>query len=159
MRRAFKIGFSFGLPSGIVTTLGLMVGLNAVTQSRLVVIGGILTIALADSFSDAMGIHFLQESENHLTHKDVWKSTFFTLISKLIFSSMFVIPVLVFDLKVAIIISIMIGLYLIFLISLIIARERDDNPITVITEHISITIIVLFVTHHIGMLISNIFGC
>jgi len=158
MRRAFKIGFSFGIPSGIVTTLGLMVGLNSITQSRLVVIGGILTIALADSFSDALGIHFVQETENNLTHGDVWKSTFFTLLSKFIFSSIFIIPVLIFELNIAIIISVMIGLYFIFLISLIIARQRGDNPYRVITEHILITIIVIFITHYIGIFISNTYG-
>ena len=159
MRSALRIGFSFGLPSGIVTTLGIMVGLNSITQSRLVVIGGILTIALADSFSDAMGIHFAQESEHSLSHKEVWKSTFYTLLSKFIFSSMFIIPVLIFDLTIAIIISVIIGLYLIFLISLIIARDRNDNPVTVITEHIAITIFVIFITHYGGILISNVFGC
>jgi VIT1/CCC1 family predicted Fe2+/Mn2+ transporter len=158
MKRAFKIGFSFGLPSGIVTTLGLIVGLNSITQSHLVVIGGILTIALADSFSDAMGIHFAQETENHLTHKDIWKSTLFTLLSKFIFSSIFIIPVLLFDLTTAIIISIMIGLYFIFLISLIIARDRNDNPWKVISEHILITILVILVTHYVGIFLSNFFG-
>ena len=101
MKRAFKIGFSFGIPSGIVTTLGLMVGLNSITQSYLVVIGGILTIAIADSFSDALGIHFAQESENHVSHRDVWKSTVFTFLSKFIFSSIFIIPVLIFELTIA----------------------------------------------------------
>ena len=157
MRRAFKVGFSFGITSGIITTLGLMVGLNSSTQSRFVVIGGILTIAVADSFSDAMGMHLAQESENHLTHKDIWKSTIFTLIAKFIFSSIFIIPVLIFNLKVAIIVSIFIGLYLIFLLSLIISRERKDNPYKVITEHIVITIFVIIIAHYLGLLISNVF--
>jgi len=52
MKRSFRIGFSFGLTSGIITTLGLMVGLYSSTNSQLVVIGGILTIAIADSLSD-----------------------------------------------------------------------------------------------------------
>jgi len=158
MRRAFRIGFSFGLPSGIVTTLGLIVGLSSITTSHLVIIGGILTIALADSFSDSMGMHFSQESQNHLSHKDVWKSTIFTLLSKFIFSSIFIFPVLIFELNVAILISIFIGLYLIFLISLIIARERKDNPWKVISEHLAITIFVLILTHYVGILISNTFG-
>jgi VIT1/CCC1 family predicted Fe2+/Mn2+ transporter len=158
MKRAFKIGFSFGIPSGIVTTLGLMVGLNSITQSYLVVIGGILTIAIADSFSDALGIHFAQESENHVSHRDVWKSTVFTFLSKFIFSSIFVIPVLIFELTIAIIISVMIGLYLIFLTSLIIARRRNDNPLIVCSEHLIIAIFVIIITHYAGILISNVCG-
>ena len=155
MKRAFRIGFSFGLPSGIVTTLGLMVGLQSATQSHFVVIGGILTIAIADSLSDAMGMHFSQESQNHLTHEDVWKSTLFTFIAKFLFSFIFIFPVLIFELNTAIIISIMIGTYLIFVISLIIARERKDNPWKVISSHLLITFIVIIIAHYVGVLISN----
>lgn len=159
MRRAFKIGFSFGLPSGIVTTLGLMVGLYSSTQSQYIVMGGILTIAVADSLSDAMGMHLAQESDNNISHLEVWKSTIFTFVGKFIFSSIFIFPVLLLNLQTAILLSIAIGLYFIFLISLIIARLRNDNPFKVITEHVFITIIVIIIANYIGILISNIFGC
>lgn len=49
MRHSFKVGFCFGITSGIITTLGLMVGLNSGTNSQLVVIGSILIIAIADA--------------------------------------------------------------------------------------------------------------
>jgi VIT1/CCC1 family predicted Fe2+/Mn2+ transporter len=128
------------------------------TQSNLIVIGGILTIAIADSFSDALGIHFAQESEDHLTHSDIWKSTIFTFISKFIFSSIFIIPVLIFELRFAIILSVIIGLYLIFFTSLLMARRRNDNPLIVCGEHLIIAISVIIITHYAGILISNIFG-
>ena len=158
MKRAFKIGFSFGLPSGIVTTLGLMVGLNSSTHSQFVVIGGILTIAIADSLSDAMGMHFAQESESHLSHQDVWKATLFTFLAKFIFSFIFIFPILLFELNTAIIIGIMIGMYLIFFTSLIISRERKDNPWMVIITHLILTFIVILIANYVGVLISNIFG-
>ena len=71
MRHSLRVGFSFGITSGIITTLGLMVGLNSSTRSGLVVIGGILTIAIADAFSDALGIHISEESENRHTAKEI----------------------------------------------------------------------------------------
>jgi len=49
MKHQLKTGVSFGLTSGIITTLGLMVGLHSGTQSRIAVVGGILTIAIADA--------------------------------------------------------------------------------------------------------------
>ena len=51
MRHSLRIGFSFGITSAIITTLGLMVGLHSGTHSKLVVIGGVLTIAIEDAFS------------------------------------------------------------------------------------------------------------
>jgi vacuolar iron transporter family protein len=59
---AINIGLNFAVISAVITTLGLMVGLNATTNSLLIVMGGILTIAIADSMSDALGIHVSQES-------------------------------------------------------------------------------------------------
>jgi vacuolar iron transporter family protein len=159
MKNAFRVGFSFGLPSGIVTTLGLMVGLYSSTQSKFIVIGGILTIALTDSLSDAMGMHFSKESENNLSHMDIWEVTYFTLLAKFIFSIIFIIPILIFPLNNAIIMSVVIGAYLIFAISLILARERGDNPWIVISSHLIITFVVIILAHFLGIFISNTFRC
>ena len=62
MRTALKVRFSFGLTSGVITTLGLMVGLHAGTHSMPAVLGD-STIALADAMSDALGIHVAEESK------------------------------------------------------------------------------------------------
>lgn len=85
MKHSLKTGFSFGLTSGIITTLGLMVGLHSGTHSRLVVMGGILTIAIADAFSDALGIHISQEFQKKYSVKEIWEATLATLFSKLVF--------------------------------------------------------------------------
>ena len=71
LKHSIKIGVNFGLTSGIITTLGLMVGLHAGTNSRMIVIGGIVTIAIADAFSDALGIHVSEESENMHGERDM----------------------------------------------------------------------------------------
>jgi hypothetical protein len=57
MRESLKSGFSFGITSGIITTLGLIVGLNAGTHSTLAVLGGILSIAVADGLSESTAMH------------------------------------------------------------------------------------------------------
>jgi len=84
MKHSIKVGFSFGLASGIVTTLGLMVGLNSSTNSKLAVVGGILTIAIADALSDAMGIHVTEEVQNKYSEKEIWESTFTTFLFSLL---------------------------------------------------------------------------
>ncbi len=158
MKEAIKIGFSFGLTSGIITTLGLMVGLHSSTDSKFVVIGGILTIAIADAFSESMGIHAATETENRRSKKEVWESTFSTFIFKFIFTVMFIIPVLLFDLHQAILISILIGFYFIIMLSIAIARERNIEPWKVVVEHLMISILVLFLAHCTGLLIAKIFS-
>ena len=81
MKHSVKTGLCFGLTSGIITTLGLIVGLHSGTGSKLVIIGGILTIAVADAFSDALGIHISEESENKHTAREIWQSTTSTFLS------------------------------------------------------------------------------
>ena len=158
VKHALKVGFSFGLTSGIITTLGLMVGLEAGTGSRLAVIGGILTIAIADAFSDALGIHISEESENRHTPKQIWIATIATFLAKFIFATTFLIPVLLFDLSTAIIISIIWGLGMLSLFSYVMAKESGERPWKVIFEHLGIASIVIVITHYLGHLISSVFG-
>lgn len=158
MIHSLKIGFSFGITSGIITTLGLMVGLHSGTHSKLVIIGGILTIAVADAFSDALGIHISEESENKHTAKEIWGSTIATFFSKFLFSSTFIIPVLLFSLSTAIIVSILWGLSLLGIFSYYLAKEQKVNPLKVIFEHLLIALIVIVITHYIGEWIAQTFS-
>lgn len=155
---SMRVGLSFGLTSGIITTLGLMVGLNSGTHSRLVVLGGILTIAIADAFSDALGIHVSEESENKHTPGEIWTSTFSTFFSKFFTALTFLVPVLLFELQTAVRVAVVWGLLLLSLFSLRIAREQNVKPWKVIAEHLSIAVIVIIATHYIGSLISSVFG-
>jgi VIT1/CCC1 family predicted Fe2+/Mn2+ transporter len=158
MKKSVRVGFSFGLTSGVITTLGLMIGLNSSTNSKIVVIGGILTIAIADALSDSMGIHIAAESQNKHSVKDIWEATISTFSYKFIFSSIFIIPVVLFELCTAVPICILIGLYLIFASSLVIAREQKTSAWKVIGEHLILTIIVIIVAHFVGLFIAQTFG-
>ncbi len=151
------MGFSFGLTSAIITTLGLMVGLHSGTHSKLAVIGGILIIAVADAFSDALGIHVSEESENKHTAKQIWMSTVSTFITKFVFALTFVIPVLLFDLYIAVIISVIWGFSILGIFSFKLAREQKAQTWKVILEHLSIASSVICITHYLGNWISSVF--
>jgi len=155
MRHSFKTGFSFGLTSAIITTLGLMVGLASGTESRTAVIGGILVIAIADAFSDALGIHVSEESESVHTPKEIWEATGSTFVSKFCVAITFLVPVFFLDLTTAIVVSIAWGLSLLGIFSFYLARLQKEKPWKVVGEHLVIAIIVVIATHIVGELISN----
>lgn len=157
MKHPIKVGFSFGLTSSVITTLGLMVGLYSSTYSRLAVIGGILVIAIADAFSDAMGIHVSEESENKHSVKEIWQSTLATFFSKLVFTLSFIIPVLLFSLNTAVIIGIIWGMLLLGIFSFYLAKEQK-RPFMVVLEHLIIAGVVVILTYLIGLGISAVFG-
>ncbi len=158
MDHSVKIGFSFGMTSGIITTLGLMVGLHSGTHSKFVILGGILTIAVADAFSDALGIHISEESENTHGKKEIWLSTIATFLSKFVVACTFIIPVLFFELSTAMIVSILWGLLLLSVQNLLIARELKVSPWALVGEHLAIALAVIIITHYVGDVISKTFG-
>ncbi len=125
MKQSLKAGFSFGLTSGVITTLGLMVGLQAGTHSRLAVIGGIVTIAVADALSDAMGIHIAEESKNNGNVSEIWESTIATFLAKFLIALTFVVPVLLLSLEVAMTVSVVWGLTLLAVLSPLLARAQQ----------------------------------
>lgn len=156
MRTAVKKGLSFGLTSGIITTIGLIVGLNSGTRSQMVIISGILTIAIADSLSDALGIHISEESKGDQKHHQVWVATLYTFLGKFLFGLSFLIPILILDLNSAIIVSVIWGVFLLSISSYYIARKNNDTPWKVIGEHLIIAALVIVATHYTGEWINSL---
>jgi VIT1/CCC1 family predicted Fe2+/Mn2+ transporter len=153
MKHSIKTGLSFGLTSAIITTLGLMVGIYSGTRSRPAVLGAILIIAIADALSDSLGIHMSEESENKHTPREIWESTLYTFLSKFIFAATFIVPVIIFNLRLAVIISIIWGLLLLTVFSFYLARNEKTAAWKVILEHIFVAVIVIIATHSVGLLI------
>ncbi|GJQ59470.1 MAG: hypothetical protein D8M57_10000 [Candidatus Scalindua sp. AMX11] len=155
MKESLKTGVTFGLTSGTITTLGLMIGLYSSTNSRSVVIGGILTIAVADSLSDALGIHISEEANPAKTTLEVWAATLAAFLSKL-YSIVFVVPVLLFDLSVAVNINVILGVSLLTILSYFLAKSQGTKPWKVILEHLTIIVAVVVLTHFLGKLIAKL---
>ena len=156
MKDSLRTGISFGLTSAVITTLGLMVGLHSGTQSRIVVLAGILTIAVADAFSDALGIHISEEAENIHSAKEIWGATAATFLTKFLFAMTFLVPVLLVSLSAAIIVNLIWGLSILTVLSYIIARSQGKPPWKIIGEHLLIAIVVIAVTHWLGEWIGKV---
>ena len=150
MKDSLRTGITFGLTSAVITTLGLMVGLHSGTHSKIVVLAGILTIAIADAFSDALGIHISQEAENKHTTKQIWAATISTFLAKFLFAMTFVVPVVFFTLSIAVIVSLIWGLSILTLLSYVIAKSQSEPPWKIVGEHLVIAIIVIGITHWVG---------
>lgn len=148
---AWKTGISFGLTSGVITTLGLIVGLYSGTGSRLAVIGGILTIAVADAMSDALGIHISEESRPTTSNRHVWTATAATFLAKFTMAISFIVPVLLLPLERAILTSIAWGALVITALSWQIARAEGARPGPVVGEHLAIAAVVVIATHYVGV--------
>lgn len=158
MKRSLRVGYSFGFTSGIITTLGLVTGLAAGTQSQLAVIGGIFTIAIADGLSDAFGIHMSEEAQKQPSSKEVWESTISTFIAKFGLALSFLVPVILLPLTSAVLTSIVWGLSVIIVLSARVAKFSEKSPWKPMAEHLIIASIVVLITYGVGIWTSMTFN-
>lgn len=150
-----RTGLFFGATSGVITTLGLITGLKAGTQSLTAVLGGILVIAVADSMSDALGIHLAEESDPETDHSDVWSATIVTFVTKFVFALSFAVPLLLMPLGPAVFASVAWGMLVITVLSYFLARAQGESPWSIIFEHLGIAILVVMLSHFIGVWVAT----
>ena len=153
-----RTGLFFGATSGVITTVGLIVGLNSGTRSITAVLGGILVIAVADAMSDALGIHLAEESDPDMSHNHVWSATIMTFLTKFVFSISFAVPLLLLPLSTAVVVSVVWGMLVIVVLSYFLARTQNESPLAIIAEHLGIALLVVFFSHYIGVWVSTRFG-
>ena len=153
-KRSISKGLGFGITSGIITTIGLIIGLYSLETSKLIIYGGILSIAIADAFSDAVGIHVSEESGRTMDNGHIWLTTGVTFISKLIIALTFIVPFLFLEIKAAVYTCVVWGLFLIILYNYFLAKRNHKSSFGVIFEHLSITILVIIITGTVKYLIQ-----
>lgn len=153
-----RTGLFFGATSGVITTIGLIVGLNSGTRSVIAVLGGILVIAVADAMSDALGIHLAEESDPDTDHGHVWSATIMTFLTKFVFSISFAVPLLLLPLGPAVVASVIWGLLVIVLLSYFLAKSQNEPPLYIIGEHVGIAVLVVVLSHYIGVWVAATFG-
>lgn len=158
MKETWLKGVGFGLTSGVITTVGIIVGLHAGTHSKLAVLAGMVVLAIADAFSDAIGIHISEEAEGEHTTKEIWEATLFTFSSKFAFTLTFVPLIVLLEISTAILASVVWGLFLIVIVSFYTAKLQNKKVYRAIAEHLLVTIIVIALAHYLGDVIYEFFG-
>ena len=88
----------FGLTTAAITTLGLIIGLDASTNSVPIIICRIVSIAIADGFADALAMHISTEASTK-NKKSVWEAAIATFFAKMFFGFSFVVPFLLLPLS------------------------------------------------------------
>jgi VIT1/CCC1 family predicted Fe2+/Mn2+ transporter len=157
LSHSVRVGVSFGLTSGVITTLGLLVGLSKGTNSKAAVLAGVLTIALADSLSDALGIHMSEESEGVHSSSEIWTSTFTTFVAKLVMALTFVVPVALLPLDTATITAVVWGALILIVLSISQARRRGVDPAPVVFEHLGAGTLVVVASYLVGTWMAAVF--
>jgi len=146
--------FSFGIASSVLTTLGIIVGLNAATSSKLAVIGGIVAVAVADSLADSIGMYSSEKSKRGVSNSSAFKAALNVFIGKVVFTLTFIVPFLMFPVSTAIIVSVIWGLLLIKFVNFQIAYVQGESIPKTIIKNVLIAIAVIMLSYIAGYLVG-----
>ena len=116
-----------------------------------------MTIAIADSLSDALGMHISQEAEMGNKKEYVWKSTFYTALFKALVAFSFLLPLYFLNLSFAFPLMLFWGMILLIGFSYTLAKWNKESPSKIIGEHLVVASIVLILTNYAGLLVRNLF--
>ncbi|MFT4310914.1 MAG: hypothetical protein ACMXYC_04765 [Candidatus Woesearchaeota archaeon] len=152
MDESIRKGIAYGITSAVITTLGLFIGLSATQASKNILIGGVLSIAIADALSDAMGLHVAEESTKK--HNKIWYQTFAAFATKLLVGLTFIVPILLFPSHYAVIIGTLWGIFLMTVLSLYIAFLHNYSYLKTTGMHLLVLLCVIVCTHMVGTFIG-----
>ena len=146
--------YIFGSTAAIITNISLIVGLGSAQAGKMPIVGGLLTIAIADNISDSLGIHMYKEAEGRGTKLSLL-ATALNFTARLLVSLSFVFIVLAFPATQAMAISIVWGLVLLTFMSYLITRKRCQNPVLEIIRHLVVAIVVIVLSRYAGRLVAD----
>lgn len=144
-------GISFGITSGVITLLGVIIGLAA-TGNKSFTLLGLIVVGVADALSDATGMYVSEESEYVHTHEQILKSAFFTFLGKISTAVLLLIPLLFLELYPAVITSFSLGLLVVGLLGYFVAKgDKRLNTKVTILKYVSLALIVTLVAYFVGL--------
>ena len=156
MDKDYLQGFYFGIISGTITVLGLIVGLRAGTMSKKAIISGILAISISDTLADGFGLYTSKKAEKIKDKSDgPLKSGITVIITKFLIANSFLLPVLLIkDINLGIVISMIWGCILISISTTYLSILRKEKKIINISKNLILTIFIVFITHYSGSQIN-----
>ena len=145
---------SYGGTAAIVTSMGIIVGMGAATNSRATVVVSLLLVAVADNLTDSLAIHVYQESEK-LEARQAFRSTVTNFLTRFLVAAGFALMVVMIPPPYLMMTAIPWGMLLLGALTYFIARARGAAPVTEIAKHLGAAVVVIAVSKIIGKWIST----
>jgi hypothetical protein len=152
MRPAAIRNFSFGGAAAIVTSMGLIIGFDAVTSTKATILAGLLIVALADNLTDSLSMHIYQESER-LEPRKAFHATVMNFATRFGISLSFVVLVLFLPMGTAVLVSLVWGLLLLVGLTYLVAMDRKLPVLPEVLKHLAAAAVVILTSKAIGHVI------
>lgn len=122
---SLNIGNTFGIISGIITSIGLILGMYGANITLKPIIVSLVSIAISDGVSDALGIYYATKNNNYTTEQ-AYNEGFNTLLIKIICPLLMIIPFYITSINKAVITNLILSLIIIYLISIKIFKNYGE---------------------------------
>ena len=141
---------SFGGPAAIVTSMALIVGLDAATAAKTTVVTGLLIIGIADNLTDSLSVHIYQESES-MAESQALRTTVANFLTRIAVSLSFIVLFWLLPTSTAIYVCVIWGFALLSGLSYLLARVRRANAISEVWKHSAVAFVVIALSKAIGV--------
>lgn len=148
---------SFGGTAAIVTSMGLITGLDAANVAKPLIISTLLIAALADNLTDSLSIHIYQESER-LEKQEAWLGTLTNFAARFVVCLTFMPIVALCPVSQVVVWSIAWGLSLLAALTCRLAWERRVGIASEVVKHVVVALVVILVSKSIGYWINRHLG-
>jgi adenylate cyclase class IV/VIT1/CCC1 family predicted Fe2+/Mn2+ transporter len=149
---------TFGVTSGILTTAGVLMGVHSASASRLAIMASLVSVAMADSWSDAFGMFNSKMSERGVTRASALRFAGATLVAKMTVPLLFVVPVATLPLPRAINVCLAIGAILLSLLSAEQALVSQKPVARLVCRNLVLALFIINVSRLAGKAIGWMFG-
>ena len=143
---------SFGGTAAIVTSMALIVGLDAANAGRAAMVSALLIAAIADNLTDSLSVHMYQESER-LEEREAFIGTLTNFATRLIVCLSFVLLVVLFRAHAAAW-GIVWGMLLLTVLNYVLARHRSVSAMSELGKHLAVALVIIFISKSIGLWIT-----
>lgn len=140
----------FGISSATITTLGVIVGLNSATTSKLAIVGGIVALAISDSFAESWGIYSSKKAERGVLASAAFKNAIIDFLSMGIFTLSFAAPFLFLPIIQAVYLCILWGIILLIFVSFQTAFIQEESISKEIAKNLLLVSFVIILTYFVG---------
>ena len=144
---------SFGGTAAIVTSMVLIVGLDIANAGKATMVSALLIAAVADNLTDSLSVHMYQESER-LEEREAFVGRLSNFATRFIVCLSFVLIVTLFRAHAAVVRGIVWGILLLTVLNYILARHRKVGAISELWKHLTVALVIIFVSKGIGYWIT-----
>ena len=147
---------AFGITSGILTTVGVLIGVDSASSSKLAVIAAVVAIGVADSCSDAFGMYNAKVSERGNSSSAALRYAMGTLLGKIIMPLTFLVPIMMLTLTKAVIVDLGWAVIALSLLSVEQAIVGEKSLIQLTGRNLGMAAVIIALSQAAGLLVRNL---